>query len=242
MIGGGIIGLEMASVYEALGSKVTVVELTDQLIPGCDPDLVKPLAKRVGDRYEAIHLNTKVASAEAGDDGIKVSFEGDDAPDDATFDRVLVAVGRRANGDLLDLEATGVEVDDRGEIHGRPRPPNQRLAHLRDRRHHRRADARPQGDPRGQGRRRAHRRSRRRLRAARDPVRRLHGPRGRLVRPDRDRGQGAGHRVREGGLPVAGLGPRALARPRRGPDEAPDRARNRTRSSAPASSAPTRAT
>jgi len=116
VIGGGIIGLEMASVYEALGSKVTVVELTDQLIPGCDPDLVKPLAKRVADRYEAIHLNTKVASAEVGDDGIKVSFEGDDAPDDATFDRVLVAVGRRANGDLLDLEATGVEVNDRGEI------------------------------------------------------------------------------------------------------------------------------
>jgi len=116
VIGGGIIGLEMASVYEALGTKVTVVELTDQLIPGCDPDLVKPLAKRVADRYEAIHLNTKVSSAEAGDDGIKVSFEGDDAPDGATFDRVLVAVGRRANGDLLDLEATGVEVDDRGEI------------------------------------------------------------------------------------------------------------------------------
>ena len=116
VIGGGIIGLEMASVYEALGTKVTVVEMTEQLIPGCDPDLVKPLAKRVADRYEAIHLNTKVASAEAGDDGIKVSFEGDDAPDEATFALVLVAVGRKANGDLLDLEATGVEVSDRGEI------------------------------------------------------------------------------------------------------------------------------
>ncbi|MDQ2676638.1 MAG: FAD-dependent oxidoreductase, partial [Actinomycetota bacterium] len=92
VIGGGIIGLEMASVYEALGAKVTVVELTDQLIPGCDPDLVKPLAKRVADRYQAIHLNTKVASVEAGEDGIKVAFEGDDAPEDATFDRVLVAV------------------------------------------------------------------------------------------------------------------------------------------------------
>ena len=93
VIGGGIIGLEMASVYEALGSKVTVVELTDQLIPGCDPDLVKPLAKRVADRYEAIHLDTKVSSVEVGDGGIKVSFEGDKAPDAATFDRVLVAVG-----------------------------------------------------------------------------------------------------------------------------------------------------
>jgi dihydrolipoamide dehydrogenase len=116
VIGGGIIGLEMASVYEALGSKVTVVELTNQLIPGCDPDLVKPLAKRVGERYEVIHLETKVASAEAGKDGIKVSFEGEDAPDEATFDRVLVAVGRRANGDILDADAAGVEVDDRGEI------------------------------------------------------------------------------------------------------------------------------
>jgi dihydrolipoamide dehydrogenase len=116
VIGGGIIGLEMASVYEALGTKVTVVEMTDQLIPGCDPDLVKPLAKRVADRYEAIHLNTKVASAEAQKGGIKVSFEGDDAPDTATYDRVLVAVGRKANGDILDLEATGVEADDRGQI------------------------------------------------------------------------------------------------------------------------------
>ena len=116
VIGGGIIGLEMASVYEALGSKVTVVELTDQLIPGCDPDLVKPLAKRVSERYEAIHLNTKVASVEAQKKGIDVTFEGDDAPDSQTFDRVLVAIGRQANGDLLDLEAAGVEVNDRGEI------------------------------------------------------------------------------------------------------------------------------
>jgi dihydrolipoamide dehydrogenase len=116
VIGGGIIGLEMASVYDALGSKVTVVELTDQLIPGCDPDLVKPLAKHVGERYEAIHLGTKVAKAETQKGGIKVTFEGDDAPGEQTFDRVLVAVGRRANGDILDLEAAGVEVDERGQI------------------------------------------------------------------------------------------------------------------------------
>ena len=116
VIGGGIIGLEMASVYEALGSKVTVVELTDQLIPGCDPDLVKPLAKRVADRYEAIYLNTKVTAVKAGDDGIEVSFEGDDAPGDETYERVLVAVGRRANGDILDTEAAGVEVAEEGVI------------------------------------------------------------------------------------------------------------------------------
>ena len=116
VIGGGIIGLEMATVYSGLGSKVSVVELTDQLIPGCDPDLVKPLHKHVAERYEAIMLSTKVASAEATGDGIKVEFEGDDAPDEQTYDRVLVAVGRRANGDQLDLDKAGVEVDERGEI------------------------------------------------------------------------------------------------------------------------------
>ena len=116
VIGGGIIGLEMASVYAALGSSVTVVELTDQLIPGCDKDLVKPLHKHIAGRYEAILLGTKVASAVAVDDGIKVAFEGDDAPDDATFDRVLVAIGRVANGDRLDLDKAGVEVSDSGQI------------------------------------------------------------------------------------------------------------------------------
>ncbi len=116
VVGGGIIGLEMASVYEALGSKVTVVELTGQLIPGCDPDLVKPLQKRVAARYESILLSTKVATVEAGKDGIAVTFEGDSAPAPQVYDRVLVAVGRRANGDLLDVEAAGVSVDERGEI------------------------------------------------------------------------------------------------------------------------------
>jgi len=116
VVGGGIIGLEMASVFAALGSAVTVVELTDQLIPGCDADLVKPLHKHVAERYEAILLATKVASADATDAGIEVTFEGENAPDAQTFDRVLMAVGRRANGDQLDLDKAGVEVDERGEI------------------------------------------------------------------------------------------------------------------------------
>ena len=116
VIGGGIIGLEVAAMYSGLGSKVSVVELTDQLIPGCDPDLVKPLHQHVAERYEAIMLSTKVASAEATSDGIKVAFEGDDAPEPQTYERVLVAVGRRANGDQLDLDRAGVEVDERGEI------------------------------------------------------------------------------------------------------------------------------
>jgi dihydrolipoamide dehydrogenase len=112
VIGGGIIGLEMATVYDALGSKVTVVELLDQLIPGADADLVKVLHKRIADRYEAIHLGTKVESVEASDDGIAVKF-GDHAE---TFDRVLVAVGRRPNGGRIGADAAGVEVDERGFI------------------------------------------------------------------------------------------------------------------------------
>jgi dihydrolipoamide dehydrogenase len=116
VIGGGIIGLEMATVYDALGSRVTVVELMDQLIPECDADLVKPLHKRIAARYEAIHLGTRVDAVTAGDDGLTVSFAGEDAPEPATFDRILVAVGRRPNGHGIGAEAAGVEVDERGFI------------------------------------------------------------------------------------------------------------------------------
>jgi dihydrolipoamide dehydrogenase len=114
VIGGGIIGLEMATVYDALGAKVTVVELADQLIPGCDKDLVRPLMKRIEERYEAIHLKTKVEQVEATDDGLKVTLSGD--AEGGTFDRVLVAVGRTPNGAGLGLDAAGVEVDDRGFV------------------------------------------------------------------------------------------------------------------------------
>jgi dihydrolipoamide dehydrogenase len=116
VIGGGIIGLEMATVYDALGSRVTVVELMDQLIPGCDPDLVKPLHKRIASRYEAIHLGTRVETVTAGDDGLTVTFAGEDVPEAQTFDRILVAVGRRPNGAGIGAEAAGVEVDERGFI------------------------------------------------------------------------------------------------------------------------------
>jgi dihydrolipoamide dehydrogenase len=116
IVGGGIIGLEMATVYDALGSKITVVELLDQLIPGADKDLIRPLQKRITGRYEAIHLKTRVASIEAADDGLRVTFEGDSAPEPQTFDRVLLAVGRRPNGALIGAEAAGVLVDDRGFI------------------------------------------------------------------------------------------------------------------------------
>lgn len=116
VIGGGIIGLEMACVYEGLGSKVSVVELMDQLMPGADKDLVKPLADRIGKRYANIWLETEVTGVEAKDHGLEVSFKGKNAPDKETFDRVLVAVGRSPNGAKIGAEHAGVEVDERGFI------------------------------------------------------------------------------------------------------------------------------
>jgi dihydrolipoamide dehydrogenase len=116
VIGGGIIGLEMACVYDALGVKITVVELTETLIPGADRDVVRPLEQRVKKRYERILLGVKVAKLEAMKEGIKATFEGKDAPAPQTYGRVLVAVGRRPNGKLLDAEKAGVTVDERGFI------------------------------------------------------------------------------------------------------------------------------
>ncbi len=116
VVGGGIIGVELGSVYAAMGVKVSVVELTGELMPGADRDLVRPLQKRLEKQFEAIMLNTKVTGMSAGDEGIEVSFEGDKAPASQTFGRVLVAVGRRANGDKLGADKAGVAVDERGQI------------------------------------------------------------------------------------------------------------------------------
>ncbi len=116
IIGGGIIGLEMATVYDALGSKISVVELADGLIPGVDRDLVRPLAKRLGKRYEAIYLKTKVTKIEALKEGLQVTFEGDNAPQPQLYDRVLLAIGRRPNGREIGAEAAGVTVNERGFI------------------------------------------------------------------------------------------------------------------------------
>ncbi|GJE60939.1 Dihydrolipoyl dehydrogenase [Methylobacterium trifolii] len=116
VIGGGIIGLEMATVYHALGAKVTIVELMDQIIPGADKDMVTPLMKRISKQYEAIHLKAKVTNVEATPEGLKVSFEGGSAPATDTFDKILVSVGRRPNGKLVGAEAAGVVVDERGFI------------------------------------------------------------------------------------------------------------------------------
>lgn len=117
VVGGGIIGLEMATVYEALGVRVSVVELTRTLIPGCDRDLVRPLQKRIASRYEAIMLGTRVSRIEAGETGITVHFEGEAAPEEPqVYGRVLVAVGRRPNGASIGADAAGVAVDERGFI------------------------------------------------------------------------------------------------------------------------------
>jgi dihydrolipoamide dehydrogenase len=116
VIGGGIIGLEMATVYDALGSSVSIVELSPGLIPGCDRDLVRPLQKRVKKRYENIWLNAKVTDIKALKSGLKVSFEGKGAPETDTFDRVLLAVGRSPNGNDIGAENAGIMVDERGFI------------------------------------------------------------------------------------------------------------------------------
>ncbi|MGH8074672.1 MAG: dihydrolipoyl dehydrogenase [Lysobacter sp.] len=116
VVGGGIIGLEMATVFRALGSEVTVIEFMDQLMPGADKDLVKPLADRLKKQGVAVHLKTKVVEAKAQKNGIACKFEGASEPEAKTYDRVLVAVGRAPNGAKIGAEKAGVEVTDRGFI------------------------------------------------------------------------------------------------------------------------------
>jgi dihydrolipoamide dehydrogenase len=116
VVGGGIIGLEMATVYDALGSRITVVELMDTLIPGADKDIVRVLAKRIEKRYEKILLKTKVSKIEPQKEGLKVTFEGSSAPAPQVYDAVLMAVGRRPNGRDIKADAAGVKVDERGYI------------------------------------------------------------------------------------------------------------------------------
>jgi len=128
IIGGGIIGLEMATVYATLGAKVDIVELQDGLIPGCDRDLVRPLQKRLSKQVENIWLKTKVSDIQALKSGLKVTFDGDKAPEPQAYDRVLVSVGRVPNGKLIGAENAGISVDERGFIavdqHMRTNVPN----------------------------------------------------------------------------------------------------------------------
>jgi dihydrolipoamide dehydrogenase len=116
IVGGGIIGLEMATVYDALGAEVSVVEFMDSLMPGCDKDLVRPLSKRISKKYKAIYLNTKVSDIKPQKTGLKVSFEGAKAPEPQVYDKVLVAVGRRPNGLKIAADKAGIKVDEAGFI------------------------------------------------------------------------------------------------------------------------------
>ncbi|QKI89346.1 dihydrolipoyl dehydrogenase [Thiomicrorhabdus xiamenensis] len=116
VIGGGIIGLEMAQVYDSLGASITVVELGDTIIPGADKDISKPLLKKIQKKYENIYLNSKVTNVEAKPEGLEVTFEGKKCPEKDTFDRILVAVGRAPNGKLIDADKAGVMVNDWGFI------------------------------------------------------------------------------------------------------------------------------
>ena len=116
VVGGGIIGLEMATVYQELGTRVTVVELLDQLIPGVDADLINPLQKMIAKQYENIFVSTKVTSVDANGDKLTVHFDGAKAPETDTFDRILVAVGRQPNGPAIGADKAGVLVDERGFI------------------------------------------------------------------------------------------------------------------------------
>jgi dihydrolipoamide dehydrogenase len=116
VIGGGIIGLEMGCVYAGIGSKVTVVELSAGLMPGCDRDLVRPLEKRLKSEFENIFTGSKVSGIKPTDDGLQVEFDGEKAPATDTFDRVLLAVGRSPNGASISAEMAGISVDERGFI------------------------------------------------------------------------------------------------------------------------------
>ncbi len=116
VVGGGIIGLEMATVYHEFGSKVTIVEFADSLIPGADPDLVKTLYQRIEGLYENIYLNTKVTSIESTLTGMYVRYEGEAAKKKDVFDQVLIAVGRKPNGNRINAEKAGIKVDDHGYI------------------------------------------------------------------------------------------------------------------------------
>jgi dihydrolipoyl dehydrogenase len=116
VIGGGIIGLEMATVYASLGCKITVVEMLDSLIAGCDKDIVRPLQKRINKIYENIYLKTAVTSVTAKKAGIEVCFDGKDAPDKDQFEAILVAVGRQPNGNKIGADKAGINIDERGFI------------------------------------------------------------------------------------------------------------------------------
>ena len=240
IVGGGIIGLEMGTVYSTLGARLDVVEMLDGLMQGADRDLVK-----VWQKMNAQALRQHPAEDEdGGRRGHARRHQGEvrrrgRRRASELYDLVLQAVGRTPNGKKIGADKAGVDRR-RPRLHpGGRADAHQRAAHLRDRRHRRPADAGAQGGARGPRGGRSRRRATQHaaLRRPRDPERGLHRPRGGVGGPDRGPGQGAGHRGQEGPVPVDGLRPRHRQRPRRRPDQAAVRRRRRTASWAAASSA-----
>ena len=224
VIGGGIIGLEMATVYSTLGARIDVVEMLDGLMTGADRDLVKVWEKKNAGRFDKVMLKTKTVSAEATPDGIKVSFEGEKAPaEPQLYDMVLVAVGRSPNGKKIDAEKAGIAVSDRGfipvdnqmrtnmphifaigDIVGQPM-----LAHKAVHEAHVAAET-------AAGKNSV-------FEARQNPFRRLYRSGGRLGRPHRRAMQGARAQVRQGGISLGSIRPRDRQWARRGLHQAPVR-------------------
>ena len=243
VIGGGIIGLEMGTVYSSLGARLDVVEMLDGLMPGADRDLVRVWEKINKHRFDRIMLTTKTTAVEAKPDALWVTFDGPNAPKEPQpYDAVLMSVGRAPNGKKIAADKAGVAVTDRGFIPVDNQMRTNVAAHLRDRRRRRPADARAQGHARGPRRRGSRGRREVVLRRARDSVGRVHRSRDRVGRPDRGRREGQGH---QGRARACSRGPRRAAR---SPTAATRATRSccsttrRTGSSAAASSARTRAT
>ena len=186
----------------SLGSEVTVVEFMDQLIPGADADLIKPLAQRLAKRLKGIHLKTKVVEAKASKKGIEVSYEGDSVPETTLFDRVLVSVGRSPSGGKVGCRQGWRQRQRSRLYYGRQSDAHQRAAHLRHRRSGRSANAGAQGHARGQGRRRSGCRTQELLRRAGDSVGCLYRSGNRLGRCQRARSQREGPQGRRRKIPV----------------------------------------
>ena len=177
VVGGGIIGLEMGTVYSALGTRLDVVEMLDGLMQGADRDLVRVWEKMNKPRFDRVMLKTKTVGIEAKKDAIHVTFEGEQAPEGPQpYDMVLLSVGRTPNGKKIGADKAGVAVSDRGFIPVDDQMRTNVAAHLRDRRHRRPADARAQGHARGPRRGRSRGGTEVVLRRARDPVGRVHRP------------------------------------------------------------------
>jgi thioredoxin reductase len=229
VIGGGIIGLEMGTVYSTLGARLDVVEMLDGLMQGADRDLVKVWQKMNAPRFDNIMLKTKTVGGEATADGIRIRFEGEGAPKEPQALRPRAAGGRPGAERQAHRRRQGRRRGRRARLHpGRHPDADQRAPHLRDRRHRRPADARAQGDARGPRRRRGRGRRAVRRREAeahrvqrpRDPERRLHRSGDRVGRRHRGRGEGERHEGQEGPVPVERVGPGDRERARRGLHEA----------------------